>query len=182
MASSNTTAMLFGSVTNDPRQQIKHGRDRSDGMTGIYTRTLPELGYAVQIGFAGEKVISVSFSATTEQTAEATHPLLDRFAAYASGQREEFDDVDVGLTVPQTQRSVLETLRSVPYGQSIGFDRLLSMAPGVETDDEAAVGAARTAIHENPTPVVIPTHRISNGPTQLPAELNRSLRELEGIA
>lgn len=151
-------------------------------MTGIFTRELPELGYTVELGLAGEKLISVSFRGSTESDSTDTHPLLDRFAAYAAGECEEFDDVDVGLTVPQTQRSVLETLRSVPYGESIGFDRLVSMAPGVDPDDEAAVEAARTAVRENPTPVVIPTHRVVNGPTQLPAALTEQLRTIEGIA
>lgn len=165
----------------DDDSKTKHGGNLRTGMTGIYTRTLPELGYAVEIGFAGEKLISVSFSTPSESTTEGSHPVLDRFAAYAGGAHEEFDDIDVGLTVPQTQRNVLEALRAVPYGESVEFTRLVSMAPGVETDDEAAVAAARRAIHENPTPVVIPTHRVTDGPTQLPADLTTRLRELEGI-
>lgn len=148
-------------------------------MTGIYTRYLPELERTVDIGIAGEKLISVSFRNDTETTDEDVHPLLDRFAAYAAGDHEEFGDVDVGLTVPQTQRSVLETLRSVPYGETIEFRRLLTMTPGVDPDDEAAQEAARTAVRENPVPVVIPTHRISDGPTQLPATLTTRLRDIE---
>ena len=146
-------------------------------MSGIYTRSFDALDRAVQIGEAGDKLISVSFPATSDQPGD--HPLLDRIGDYLDGAEDDFSDVDVGLTVPTKQRAVLEALRNVPYGDEVSVDLLVRMSTGVDHEDDLDV--VRTALSNNPAPLVIPDHRVLDGPSAAPANGRETLRSIEGL-
>jgi len=148
---------------------------------GIYARKSSYLECYVQIGVAGEKVISVSFPTKPDADADADHPLLDRIFAYLEGVTDDFGDVDVGLTVPTNQRAVLEAVREIPYGEQVTVDSLVRMTPGLHQGDQAADELVRTALAENPAPLLIPDHRVRDGPSAAPPDIEQRLRSLEGL-
>ncbi|MEF8777346.1 MAG: methylated-DNA--[protein]-cysteine S-methyltransferase [Natronomonas sp.] len=148
---------------------------------GIYTRESPYLDRYVQIGAASGRILSVSFPEVAETDAETEHPLLDRIQAYLEGSKEEFDDVEVAMTMQTDHRDVLESLRSVPYGEGVTVDTLVRMTSGLDHETEADHQLVRTALSENPTPLVIPDHRVSDGPSAAPPVVEQRLRSLEGI-
>jgi len=146
-------------------------------MEGIYARESPRLGRAVQIGVAGDRVISVSFPETVPDDAGRDHPLLDRIFDYLDGADDHFDDVTVALTVPTDKRTVLDAVRNVPYGKTVTVARVARLA-GLNDEDEGDLNAVREALRANPIPLVIPDHRVS-GAGATPTEVAERLRELE---
>lgn len=146
-------------------------------MSGIYARFFDDLGYCVQLGQAGEKVISVSFPEESEEPSD--HPLLDRIADYLDGAEEDFSDVDIGLTIPTKQRSVLDALQNVPCGDEVSVELLARMSTGV--DHEAELDVVRDALQNNPVPLLVPDHRVQDGPSAAPADVREFLRQVEGI-
>lgn len=148
---------------------------------GIYARESEYLDRYVQVGYASGKVLSVSFPAEADEDAEADHPLLDRIDAYLEGEEVSFDDVEVALTLPTDRRSVLESVRQVPYGEQVSVERLARMTPGLDSEDPDDLQLVRTALDENPAPLVIPDHRVRDGPSAAPPEVEQRLRSLEGL-
>jgi len=146
---------------------------------GIYAVESERLGRAVQLGIASGKVINVSFPEAPDAGAQGDHPLLARIERYLAGEQEDFADVDVGLTVPTDQRAVLEKVRTIPYGESVTVDQLARMAPGLDPEEDRAV--VRTALAENPVPLVIPDHRVRDGPGATPSGVAAGLRSIEGL-
>ncbi|NIB98690.1 MGMT family protein [Halobacterium sp. R2-5] len=146
---------------------------------GIYARDSSYLDRAVQLGVAGDRVISVSFPETAPTDADPDHPLLDRVDDYFDGAEDDFDDVEVGLTMPTKHREVLEAVRNIPYGERVTVKRVLSMVPDVDPEDSDARETARTALAENPVPLFVPDHRVRDGPSGAPPEVVDRLRALE---
>lgn len=146
-------------------------------MSGIYARYFEVLDRYVQVGQAGEKLISVSFPRESDEPGD--HPLLDRIEAYLDGAEDDFSDVDVGLTVPTRQRAVLEALRNVPYGDEVSVDLLARMSVGVDHEEDLDV--VQDALANNPVPLVIPDHRVQDGPSATPQDVRDALREIEGL-
>jgi len=151
-----------------------------EDVAGIFARESPYLDCYVQLGVASERVISVSFPGAPEDDAGADHPLLDRVEAYLDGEVDEFDDVIVALTVPTDRRAVLEATRSVPYGEQISVEELARMTAGLD-GGEAAHETVRGALADNPAPLLIPDHRVRDGPSGAPPEVEQRLRGLEGL-
>ncbi|MFB6183177.1 MAG: MGMT family protein, partial [Haloarculaceae archaeon] len=135
---------------------------------GIYARHSPYLDRYVQFGVAQGKVISVSFPEHPDEGAVEEHPLLDRIEAYLEGEPTDFDDVEVALTVPTDQRIVLERLRTVPYGENATVEQLARMTPAFDPEDDDDCQQVRTALAENPVPLLIPDHRVRDGPSAAP--------------
>ncbi|WP_096393057.1 MGMT family protein [Halorubrum trapanicum] len=151
------------------------------GTSGVFAREFDEIGRTVQVGFAGGRVISVSFPAEPPGDADGDHDLLDRIEAYLGGERDEFAEVALGLTVPTDQREVLESLRSVPYGEEVSVSRLARLA-GFDPDDADDLETVTGALNDNPVPVLLPDHRVSGGPYATPGEVRDVLRSVEGIS
>lgn len=149
---------------------------------GIYARESPYLDRYVQVGVASGRVLSVSFPTQPDDDATPEQPVLDRIFEYLEGVSDvEFDDVTVALTVPTEQRAVLEQVRSIPYGESIDVAGLASMTPDVDHEDDDDLVLVRTALEENPAPLLIPDHRVRDGPSAAPPEIEQKLRSLEGL-
>lgn len=148
---------------------------------GIHARESDYLDRFVQLGVAGGKVVSVSFPRAADAEATPDHPLLDRVFRYLEGADDDFADVDVGLTVPSNQRAVLEALRGVPYGEQLSVERLTGMVPDLDPDSEGDREQVRAALAGNPIPLVIPDHRVRDGPSGAPPEVEQRLRSLEGL-
>jgi len=147
---------------------------------GIFVRESTYLGRYVQFGEAQGRVISVSFPRDAPADAETEHSLLDRIGAYLEGATDDFDDVTVALTVPTDRRAVLEAVREIPYGENADCRSLVQMA-GLNSEDDEDLRLVRTALAENPAPLLIPDHRVRDGPSGAPAEVEQRLRSLEQL-
>jgi methylated-DNA-[protein]-cysteine S-methyltransferase len=154
----------------------------SDAEEGIYALESEYLDCVVQVGVASGRVLSVSFPEVADEGAEDTHPLLRRIGTYLDGVEEDFSDVEVALTVPTDQRSVLETVRTVPYGEQVSVRQLATMTPGIDPEDDDVLDmTVRTALADNPVPLVIPDHRVRDGPSAAPPPVEQRLRSIEGL-
>lgn len=148
---------------------------------GIYARESPYLERFVQVGYAAGKLLRVTFPAEPDDDAETEHPLLDRIQAYLEGERTSFQDVDVALTIPTDQQAVLETLRTVPYGDDVSVHELARMTPGLDADADEADDVVRDALAANPVPLVVPDHRVRDGPSGASPDVEQKLRQVEGL-
>jgi methylated-DNA-[protein]-cysteine S-methyltransferase len=152
-----------------------------EATAGIHARESEYLERYVQLGVASGKVVSVSFPRAADDAATLDHPVLDRVFRYLEGAADDFADVDVGLTVPSDQRAVLQALRGVPYGEQISVERLARTVGGLDPESDDDREQVRTALAENPVPLVIPDHRVRDGPSGAPPEVEQRLRSLEGL-
>ncbi|MFB6105037.1 MAG: MGMT family protein [Halobacteriaceae archaeon] len=148
-------------------------------MDGIFARESSYLGTYVQLGVAGDRVISVSFPTQPDADATDENPVLDRVFAYLEGVEDDFQDVEIGLTVDTAHRAVLEATRQIPYGEQRSVEAIARMAD-LDTDDET-LDEARTALAENPVPLFVPDHRVRDGPSAAPPDVEQKLRSLEGL-
>ena len=150
------------------------------GTSGVFAREFDEIGRAVEVGFAGGRVISVSFPATAPADADTEHDLLDRIGKFLGGERDAFDDVATGLTVPTDRRAVLEALGTIPYGEEASVSRLTRLA-ALDADDPEDLELVTDALRENPIPILFPDHRVQGGPYATPGEVRAELRRAEGL-
>ena len=148
---------------------------------GIYARESSYLDRYIQLGVASGRVLSVSFPETLEEDAEPEHPLLDRIEAYLESTTDDFGDVDVAMTMPTEHREVLETLRKIPYGEGTTVEAITRMASGLDPESADDQQLVRTALAENPAPLIVPDHRVSDGPSAAPPVVEQRLRSLEGL-
>lgn len=147
---------------------------------GIYARESTYLDRFVQVGAAGEKVISCSFPTDADDVDE-DHPMLDRIEAYLEGAEDSFADAQIGLTVPTDPRSVLEATREIPYAEEGTVHQVAQMAAGLVADDDDDLRTVREALAANPIPLIIPDHRVRDGPSGAPPEVEQKLRALEDL-
>ena len=149
---------------------------------GIYAQESTYLDRHVQLGVASGRVLSVSFPDVPDDEAEGEHPILDLIFAYLDGiDPVTFEDVQVALTVPTDRRAVLEQVQQIPYGDQVDVDTLARMTPALDHEDEDDVITVRTALDENPAPLVIPDHRVRDGPSAAPPPVEQKLRSLEEL-
>ncbi|WP_049971588.1 methylated-DNA--[protein]-cysteine S-methyltransferase [Haladaptatus cibarius] len=152
-----------------------------DENAGIYAQESAYLGRFVQIGVASGRVLRVTFPREADDDAEEDHAVLDRIIAYLEGVEDDFEDVQVALTLPTDQRGVLEAVRNVPYGEQVNVETLTRMTSGLDHTEEADLELARTALDANPAPLLVPDHRIRDGPSAAPPDVEQKLRSLEGL-
>jgi len=149
---------------------------------GIYARESTYLDRYVQVGAASGRVLSVSFPDVPDADAETDHPVLDQIFEYLDGLEPiSFDDVQVAMTMPTDQRAVLESVREIPYGDQVTVDTLARMTSGLDHEDDDDIILVRTALDENPAPILIPDHRVRDGPSAAPPGVEQKLRSLEEL-
>ncbi|WP_435195814.1 MGMT family protein [Natronomonas sp. EA1] len=150
---------------------------------GLYARFSPYLDSYVQFGIAGGKVLSVDFPADADPDADEEHPLLDRIGAYLEGADDDFGDVDVALSanLPTDQASVLEGVRKIPYGEQASCEQVARLAGGLDPEDADDLQTIRIALDANPCPLLVPDHRVRDGPSAAPPAVEQKLRSLEGL-
>ena len=106
-------------------------------------------------------------------------PLRRELDAYFEGTRREFD-LAVDLTpLPAFQRSVLEELARVRYGETATYGGLAA-----RVGNPRAARAVGGALNRNPIPIVLPCHRVVGASGSLVGyagglERKRALLELE---
>lgn len=155
--------------------------DAGVGDTGVFGREYDAIDRAVELGTASGRLISVTLPETLSADAAADHALLDRLQEYLDGAEDDFADVEIALTVPTDQRSVLESVRNVPYGESVDLARIARMTAGLDHEEEADLRVAREALRANPLPIVVPDHRVRDAAGATPEETAARLREIEGV-
>jgi methylated-DNA-[protein]-cysteine S-methyltransferase len=112
----------------------------------------------------------------------AGHPLVTRIRAYLGGRTDDFLDVELDLSwCTSFQRSVVDAMRSVPYGETATYGEIAALAG--HPNAQRAVGSVCAA---NRFALVVPCHRVvaadglgsygSLGPAY-----KRRLLELEGV-
>ncbi|ARS91275.1 MGMT family protein [Natrarchaeobaculum aegyptiacum] len=149
---------------------------------GIYARESSYLDRYVQVGVASGRVLTVSFPEQADDDAEPDHPILEQLFEYLDGlEPVTFENVQVALTVPTDQRAVLESVREIPYGDQVGVEALARMTPELDPDDGDDLVLVRTALDENPAPILIPDHRVRDGPSAAPPAVEQKLRSLEEL-
>lgn len=148
--------------------------------SGVFAREFDEIDRAVEVGFAGGRVISVSFPPETPADASGDHDLLDRIGEYLRGEPDEFAEVAVGLTVPTDRRAVLEALRTVPYGDDVSVSRLAKLA-ALDANDPDDLELVTRSLDDNPIPLLFPDHRVQGGPYATPGRVRSHLRRVEDI-
>lgn len=147
---------------------------------GIYARHVPALDRVVELGIAQGRVVGVSFPSEPSAAAAADHPLLDRLADVLGEGGEDLADVEVALTVPTDRRAVLESVRSIPRGETVDVATLARLA-GLDGEDESDRATVEAALRGNPIPLFVPDHRVE-APGATPDEVVRRLRALESGA
>lgn len=152
-----------------------------DDTAGIYARHVPVLGRCVQVGVAQGRVLSVDFPGTPREGAVADNALLDRIEAYLGGEREDFADVTVALTLPTDRRRVLEAVRRIPYGESATVEQLLRMTAGLDEDEAEDRRTVETGLAGNPAPLLVPDHRVRDGPSAAPDDVADHCRRIESL-
>lgn len=152
-----------------------------DENAGIYAQESPYLERFVQMGVASGRVLRITFPREADADAEEDHAVLDRVIAYLEGVEDDFEDVQVALTLPTDQRNVLEAVRKVPYGEQVNVETLARMTTGIDHTEEADLDLVRTALDSNPAPLLIPDHRVRDGPSAAPPDVEQKLRSLEGL-
>jgi methylated-DNA-[protein]-cysteine S-methyltransferase len=153
-----------------------------EDVAGIYAREIPFLDCHVQLGIASDRVVHVSFPDEPDADAETDHELLDRIEEYLDGVTEdEFADADVALTLPTDQRSVLETVDTISYGDSVTVEQIATMTASLDPEDGGDRALVREALVNNPVPVFVPDHRVGDGPSAAPPAVEQRLRSIEGM-
>jgi methylated-DNA-[protein]-cysteine S-methyltransferase len=152
-----------------------------DGVAGIYARESAFLDRHIQLGIAQERVLSVSFPAAPNEEARPDHDLLDRIEAYLEGTVDDFADVTLALTVPTNRREVLDVVREIPYGEERTVGEIARVTAGLDPDDETDRALVREALADNPVPLLVPDHRVRDGPSAVPASVEQKLRAVEGL-
>jgi len=108
------------------------------------------------------------------------HSLVERLVAYFAGERDSFGDVELELDwCTAFQRAVLETMRSISYGETATYGEVAALAG--HPNAQRAVGSVCAA---NRFPLLVPCHRVvaANGVGpygSLGSEYKRRLLELE---
>lgn len=145
---------------------------------GIYARRFDTLDTVIQLGIASGKLIDVSFPESAPGDAETDHEVFELIENYLEGDRLALTEVEIALTVPTDQRQVLDALQNVSAGNTVTVERLTKLA-GLDPDSGADQETVRTALRENPVPLVIPDHRVRDAEGATPERVAAALRQQE---
>ena len=151
-----------------------------DGTAGVYARKSPYLGRYVQMGVASGRLLSLSFPESVDPSTGDDHELLARVFAYLEGRHDNFRDVAVALAAATADHRILTEVREIPYGEQANVKQVARMA-GLDSDDWDELERVRQALADNPTPLVVPDHRVRDGPSAAPPGVEQRLRSLEGL-
>ena len=147
-----------------------------------YAHYVPYVESYVEFVFVDERLRSVSFPEEPTPDAAEEHELLDRLDRYLSGTAEdEFRDVEVDIELPAVEREVLEAVRALPYGENASVLDIARSVPEYDAGTDEDLDAIREILDRNPIPVIVPDHRVRDGPSATPPRVEQRLRSLEQL-
>ena len=156
--------------------------DEPAGDDGVFARESRYLETYVQIVVEDGHITEVTFPERPDESAGEKHPMLDRIEKYLTGTvKDNFDDVPVAPDVSDDIAEVLEAVRTIPYGTALSCAELLRENKGLDPTLASDHDLVRVALDANPTPLVIPDHRIRDAPSGAPPAIEQRLRSLERI-
>jgi methylated-DNA-[protein]-cysteine S-methyltransferase len=126
---------------------------------------------------------SVEARPAGERSTDLMNDLIDRLQAYAQGESDDLQDVEVDLSERTPfQRSVLTQCRRIARGHILTYGEL-----AVRAGSPRSARAVGSVMASNPIPLIIPCHRVvaargSLGGFSAPGGLSmkRRLLEMEG--
>jgi methylated-DNA--[protein]-cysteine S-methyltransferase len=91
-------------------------------------------------------------------TVPPEHPILRALHAYAGGEVQAIDDIEVAQPGGEFHTLAREAMRRIPPGRTVSYAELAAMA-----GRPAAARAAAGACARNQVAVVVPCHRVVRG-------------------
>ena len=111
-------------------------------------------------------LVSLSFSSRHESSlilGKVAQVVARLLARYFVGELGNFTTIPLPLTVgTDFQRQVWQTLREIPYGQTVSYRQVAEMI-----DRPSAYRAVARAIAGNPWVIIVPCHRVVRNDGQL---------------
>ncbi len=153
-----------------------------DGLPAWHELPTPTPRAAPRGGDARAPAVTVAGPGARDRD-DSVPEVARRIARFFAGEQVEFGDVAIDLDwCTPFQRSVAETLRAVPYGETVTYGELAALA-GYPN----AGRAAGTFCAGNRLPLIVPCHRVVaadgiGGYGSLGVGYKRRLLELEGAA
>ena len=148
-----------------------------------YARYYPYLEMFVEVTMDDVTITAIRFMEESTDTAGDEHEILDRIEDYLSGTVEDdFKDVQIALPGSEELRAVLSALRAIPYGQNASVESLARDLDEFDANQSKDHERIRAILDQNPIPLIIPDHRVRDGPSAAPPEVEQRLRSLEKIA
>lgn len=149
---------------------------------GVFARKSRFLETYVQIEVEDGHITTVTFPERPDEAASEEHPMIERVEAYLTGTvKDDFDDIRVAPDVSSEIAGVLEAVRTIPYGKALSVAELLRETKGLDPTLDSDHDLVREALDANPTPLVIPDHRVRDAPSGAPPAIEQRLRSLERI-
>ena len=109
-----------------------------------------------EVWLDGETVVHHDLPTARPSRGERGHPLADRVLGWFGGARDDFLDVELDLEgTTEFQRAVVESLRRVPWGETVTYGELAALAGRPN-----AYRAAGTVCAGNRFPLFVPCHRV----------------------
>lgn len=146
--------------------------------SGIHYRHSPYLETSVEVGVAGDKIVSLRFT-DSPQGEENGVEVLDDVFQYLDGEDLDFSGYDIGLTVGGLERRALLKTRRIPYGDTLTYEEFAA-----SLGEKDSVEEVREAVDSNPVAVLLPSHRVvaeeGLGGYCGPDRVKRRLLEVEG--
>lgn len=165
----------------EPNVQVEMHHDPAmDEGSESYARFSAYLDRFVRVRIADERVTQVTFPEVIGEDLPEDHAVLERVDAYLTGTvKDEFEDVDIAPDGSVDERLIYETVRAVPYGTDASVEQLEQTIQ--ERDPSRPIDAQqiRQALMDNPIPLLIPDHRVRDGPSGAPPIVEQRLRALE---
>jgi len=109
-----------------------------------------------EVWLDGETVVHHDLPTARPSRGERGHPLADRVLGWFGGARDDFLDVELDLEgTTEFQQAVVESLRRVPWGETVTYGELAALAGRPN-----AYRAAGTVCAGNRFPLFVPCHRV----------------------
>lgn len=132
------------------------GADRArDEALAVYSRFSRELGLYVRLEILEGRVSGVQLTHDPLEGPSPSHPYLTRILEHVRTGKGDLADIPLHLEVTPFERRVLDTLQTIPAGDTITYGEVAR-----RVGQSKAARAVGQAVARNPIPVVIPCHRV----------------------
>ncbi len=93
----------------------------------------------------------------TEAVEGPFEAVIEASRAYFNGTEPDFSEVQIDLPKPDSFSGIVyRACMEIPYGRTLSYSQL-----AMKINREAAARAVATALSKNPTPLLVPCHRVT---------------------